>query len=578
MVIAQPHIPRESLTATEPFRCTEQAKTRRLAMLSETLRVSREAAHQASKTHFTVFPEYSIPGPDGIALIENAMRSNEWPTATVVIGGTDALDRTQYADLLQDPQTHVDRDRNGEDQVPPNYWLNCAITWVKTADGRIERWIQPKLYPAWTELNVHHQQMFRGKSIYVFKGYLENGVPFRFSTLVCFDWIASVSTQTPWQWILDDVHQQADGGQIPFSWLFVIQRNPKPPHDSFLIGVISFFDQTKFPNATRHNTCLVFSNTAGKEDPGRTEQFGGCSIVMSPQSLFKKPNSMPTFSAGGPRFRDASTLLLAHKDFYFRERGACIHSFAQINPGSVVPGPEGRTYALEEAHVWPIDGRVEPRAPAASVSAPIKWINDELDDLASLSAVYGTAVLAAHVDNVHSQNVNAFRSLSSQSATRVITLAVQRKCSLENADEWSSTESAALINLVHTLDILSVGFTSTSLVGARAHAVIEIDSQTIDVCAIQGTSHEGCIEHSKRVPANARHQLLLVSRDSDNNPWDPKFRSILEPTITHLSQEPNFTDPSSRLLHIGYQDLLRIFRYASSTREVSDGIKSRLNG
>jgi len=31
--------------------------------------VARQTPHEAEKTHFTVFPEYSIPGLDGIALI-----------------------------------------------------------------------------------------------------------------------------------------------------------------------------------------------------------------------------------------------------------------------------------------------------------------------------------------------------------------------------------------------------------------------------------------------------------------------------------------------------------------------------
>ena len=578
MVIAQPHIPLESLTATEPFRCTEQAKPHRLAMLTETLNVSRAAGNHAPMTHFTVFPEYSIPGLDGIARIDNVLRSNDWPAATVVIGGTDALELTQYAELLQDSQTHVDTDRNGPDQVPLNAWVNCAIIWVKAANGTVERWIQPKLYPAWTELNVHHQQMFRGRSVYVFKGLLQNGVPFRFSTLVCFDWIATISDRTPSHWILADLHHQADGGQLPISWLFVIQRNEKPSHDTFLTAVTSFFNQTEFPNATRHNACLVFSNTAGKPEPGRTDTFGGCSIVLSPQSLFKKPNGLPTFSAGGAKFRDGSSLLLAYKDFYFRERGACIHSFSQINPGSVTPGPAGRTYAVEDARVWPISDEVEPRAPAALVPAPIKWIHDELDSLPSLSVTYSTADLVVEVDNAHAQNVGALRSLSSQSTTHVITLAAQRKCPPKTADDWNTTESEALTHLVHTLDILTVGLTSPSIEGAHAHAIIQIDNQSVDVSAIRGDSHENCIEHSKHVPPNPHRQLLLVSRDSDNNPWDPKLGSILEPAATRLGQESNITDPSANLLHIGYQDLLAIFRGAATTGEVSDGIKNKLAG
>lgn len=63
MVIAQPYL---SLTAAEPYRCTAEAKPRQLEMISETLRVALAARHGAPKTHFTIFPEYSIPEPEGI--------------------------------------------------------------------------------------------------------------------------------------------------------------------------------------------------------------------------------------------------------------------------------------------------------------------------------------------------------------------------------------------------------------------------------------------------------------------------------------------------------------------------------
>ena len=96
MVIAQPYLPLVSLTAAEPYQCTRQARPQQLALLAETLAVARDARHGAGKTHFTVFPEYCIPGLDGIALVEAALRAVDWPSGTVVIGGTDALTQVQY--------------------------------------------------------------------------------------------------------------------------------------------------------------------------------------------------------------------------------------------------------------------------------------------------------------------------------------------------------------------------------------------------------------------------------------------------------------------------------------------------
>lgn len=83
MVIAQPYL---SLTAAEPYQCTPQVKPQQLSVLPDTLAVARAARHGAPKTCFTVFPEYSIPGLEGIELVENALRDSDWPNGTIVIG------------------------------------------------------------------------------------------------------------------------------------------------------------------------------------------------------------------------------------------------------------------------------------------------------------------------------------------------------------------------------------------------------------------------------------------------------------------------------------------------------------
>lgn len=572
MVIAQPNT---TLTAAEPYQCTEASKPQQLAMVAETLAVSRAVRHGAPKTHFTVFPEYSLPGLEGVQLIDDALRAGDWPAGTIVIGGTDALSETQYQELLQRDATHVDVARNGTDNVGHGRWVNCAITWVKGADGTVERWIQPKLHPAWPEMNISHQHMFCGTSVYMFKGRLENDVPFRFCTLVCFDWVATIGARTPLQWILSDLHQQADGNQLPLSWLFIIQHNPKPSHHTFLTGVSTFFNQTEFPNALRDRACLVFANSAGKAAPGRTSEFGGCSVVLSPQSLFTQPDCAPTFSSGGPQFRDGSNLLATFKDVVFRERGACIHSFAQVNPGSLVAGAAGRSLALEDATVCPVLGVLEPRAPAAEVPAPIKWLNDELDDLPRLSLVHHAALLAAQADSAHVTNTAALRGLSSQSTSHAITLAAQES-SAEHADRWSTTESEALRHLLHTLDIVGVAFAPPTVGGTTAHATFPIDTQLVDLVAVRGASHEECIEHSKTVLPNPQRQLLLVSRDHDNTRWQRRFGSFLQPAVPEPGAERRITDPASGTMHLGYQNLLEVFLRSATPEALLGGINAEL--
>lgn len=576
MVIAQPHVPIESLTGTEPYQLRPQARGQQLAALTRTLTVAKAASHGVPKTHFTVFPEYSIPGLAGVGLIDAAVAAGDWPSGSIVIGGTDALTRAQYADLLQTARTHVDAARHSADHVGADRWVNCAITWVKAADGTVERWIQPKLHPAWEEMNIEHQHMFPGRSVYMFRGRFENNAPFRFGTLVCFDWIATIAARRPFQWILNDLHEQANNGnQLPLSWLFIIQRNKRPSHDTFLNGVRSFFNQTEFPNALRERACLVFANTAGRSAPGRVSQFGACSVVASPQSLFVQPTCLPTFSSGGARFRDGSSLLANCKDVVFRERGACIHSFAQINPGSVPPGAAGRSFPVDNAHVFSISGAADPRAPDAAVPAAVKWLNDELDTVPSLSTLHQAAPLGPTADAVHQTNIIALRAISAQSATRVVTLATQG-CAVEHADDWDAVESDALRHLVHSLDILSISFNQTTIASDTGHAVLTIQNQPVDLIAIRGATHEACIEHSKAFVGSPQRQTLLVSRDSDNIKWHRKFGSFLEPVTPHPGEERKITDPASGTLHLGYQNLLEIFLASVTAAQLGDAINAEL--
>lgn len=572
MVIAQPYL---SLTAAEPYQCTAQAKPQQLAVITDTLQVARAARHGAPKTHFTVFPEYSIPGLDGIALVETAIRAADWPTATIVIGGTDALSKPDFVTLADAPGTYLDTTHNGLERITQNEWINCGITWVKGADGTIERWLQPKLFPAWLEQNVPYQGMFRGNSVFTFKGLRDNGTQYHFCSLVCFDWVANLQNQKAWWWVLEDLRRQVAPAEISLSWFFVIQCNPRPSHDTFLTEVIGFFNQNTIPNVHRDQACLVFANSAGEPVPRRTGQFGNTGLVFSRQTLFADPECHPTFCNGGPRFRP-STLLLPYRDVLFRERGACIHSFAQVNPRSLTAGAADRKFAVENPFVFPLTGSTDPRTPSAPVPACVKWLNDELDDIPRLSASYPAVPLAAPADATHDQTVAALRVIQPQSAMHTVKLAAQGS-DAKHADEWDRAEADALEHLVHTLDIVSLGFTPPTVGADPAHATVIMSNQPVDLLAIRGTSHESCIEHSKKhyLPS-PRRQFLLISRDRDNTAWRRRFGSFLQPDTPQLGQDRDITDPASGSLHLGYQELLEIFRQTATVVAIQGEINAAL--
>ena len=571
MVIAQPYL---SLTQVEPYQCTPQSKLSQLAVLTDTLAVARAVEHGASKTHFTIFPEYSIPGLDGVALIETALNAPDWPSGTIVIGGTDALSKQDFVTLASASGTHINSSDNALSRIGQAQWVNCCIIWIKSSTGTIERWLQPKLFPSWPEQNVDYQDMLRGNSAFIFKGPFENGTQYRFCSLVCFDWIATVDSKKIWRWIVEDLQQQAIQAQAEFSlsWFFVIQCNRKPSDNSFLIEVANFFDQTTMPNIRRERACLVFANSAGKATPGRTDLYGSTSLIFSGQTLFEKPKCHSTFCNGGSRFR-SNTLLSAYLDTLFRERGACVHSFLQINPNSLSAGAAGKTIALQNAFVFPLNGITDPRAPRAAVPACVKWLNDELDHIPRLSTIHTGAPLTAQSDVIHQQTVAALRVLPAQSVTRKVKLAAQ-KSQADLADQWNSAECEAVEHVVHTLDIVGIGFTPTVAGVDPAHATMVINNQIIDLLAIRGNTHEACIEHSNGFLPLPRRQVLLISRDRDNIPWRKKFGSILQTDNPQLGGEHKFTDPNGGSLHLGYQNLLGIFQRSATVVAIQGAINA----
>lgn len=286
LVLAQPHL---ELTRQEPYRCPARSRQRQLQSIEASLEVARTGFHGAGKTHFTILPEYSVPAPEGIALVEDSIRDDGWPLQTIVIGGTDALSARQYTDLVNAPGTHIDMIHSNPANIPADQWINCAIIWAKGANGTVERWLQPKLCPSWSEEDVADSTMFRGNSIFTFRGRFDDRTQYRFSVFVCFDWIATVEGERPWRAIVDELSRQATEREAEFSisWLFVIQHNRSPSHESFMTEVNGFFDHTTTANVRRDRACLVFANSAGRAEPGRIQHYGSTSLILAEQTLFR---------------------------------------------------------------------------------------------------------------------------------------------------------------------------------------------------------------------------------------------------------------------------------------------------
>lgn len=590
MVMMQPFL---ELSA-EPFRCSPVCKTAQLAALDRVFDIAMAADHEAGKTHFTLLPEYSIPGLEGVERIDHVLRQHKWPSGSVVIGGIDALSKDDYAELCRSENTEFDSELNGPHCIPDGQWINCAITWVKSARGQLHRWLQPKLAPAWPEKNVQHGYMYEGKSVFLFRTAFANGRPCRFCSLVCFDWIARVQEESIPERLLAAINGR--GEDTALSWVFVLEHNDEPCHPNFLSGAAHFFNHPEFaPSVIRDRCALVFANTAGAPKPRRVSTNGCSSLIFSPNSSFDGRGCRQTYS-GRPQQVRRSEQLERCLDVVFREGGACIHSISQLVPGSVSLDAAGHSLPLRRALIHSIDGVLtDPRVPGSGVSGCVKWVNDALDELPCLSNELPEVPLKQRLASAHVENVMGLRVVQSQQLEMDVDCATWRHHPSDKkqpavdgdgtraptkgptADDWDVQQASALRHLVHTADILRLGGISLDFASAATQAFGAIRDRLLEVRAVNGPSHDECLNHATQFVRSGRCSLLVVTRDLHNTAKLKKHKSILQPdSKTGIQAEFNITDTNSGQIAIAFSELMELYLASTDLAEMEGALYARV--
>lgn len=539
MVFMQPYL--EIDLGGEPYRWINLKVPEQINRISRTLEISKTANN--GNTHFTIFPEYSIPGLEGVRKIQETVALPSWRSGTVVIGGVDGLSKDEYEILCNEGNTEVFRD-NRVANIPARCWVNCSITWVKDRNAILKRWVQPKINPSWPERNITDRSMFCGSSVNLFTAKFDNLMECSFLSLICYDWIGRVRENYGIWAVLSEIQNICAQNNKKIDLVFVPQFNPEPNHNNFLENTRDYFvNRMQYPNIERDFGSVLFVNTAGGLHPGKYRDYGYSSLVFSPLAPYDKNGCPPTYSLKTSKLRAKDTLDRCI-DVLFREMGACIHSFNFKLPRFINLAVPDRSLPLNEAKVHQIDaGLVDPRIPGDSVPASVKWVNDQLDVINSFLYQDRTHPLKAYIDAAHQRVCQEVKNCSDKFLRMSIEKVVFKyskwiKCGgkdIHNVDDWDENEKQCLEILVHSLVFLG-GLERITIKDAVWHGLMIIDEpgkgkRAVDLIVLAGgSSHQENLDYldESKYTSKKERKTIIISRTNPDRPMTALDKKVFD--------------------------------------------------
>ena len=480
-----------------------------------------------------LFPEFAIPGVQAVERVAAALSSTSVASPTIVIGGVSGLRKEAFDELCALPNIAAIDLVNAPSRVQNTQWVNASVTFVKDDEGAVKMWLQPKLSPSWLEASCHHQMMFPGSLVRLFRARFNNGVPCRFLSLLCFDWVGRESGVPLPEAILQQFNAECHTAGSPqdLQWVFVLQHNPAPNHATFLTATSRFLSEAaSTPFVRRRDAAVVMVSTASSQRPsrGRPVRHGYSSLVFGSPAPFDSNGCWPTFATQSSELRSSDALLTC-KDTVFREMGECIHIADVRVPNFVVPDPTDRTAPLVQARALPLVGAVvDPRIPNDVVPAVVKWTNDELDDVPDFCTTYFAGhALEPALRSAHGEMVDGYRRLRSQDlarriegacATRVLTNSGRIDPGSDVDTTWDGDERRGLRHVIQSLALLGSAV-DLDLVACQLHARC---GQGIEIAAITGRTHADCVRALRELTVRTHASIVCVSRDDENTRLLPR--------------------------------------------------------
>ncbi len=578
VVAMQPYL---ELQLDEPFKLRENLVEDQLSAIRKTLALAQNSFNDRS-AHFTIFPEYSILGLQGIEIINQEISSTNWSNGSVILAGTHGLTKDEFQEICERFEVNVS-DENNPENVTDERWVNCCFILVKENNGEIKRWAQLKIRPAWAESRAPCNDLCSGSTIYVFNCNYSNNFPFSFTTLICFDWVASLNGSNVRDELLNRLQEQINNVPLHLDWVFVIQHNDSPNHSTFLNSTINFLsDPNHFPIINRNETVVLHANTAASEIPSRKGDGAFSACIFSPRTQFDLSACKSTICMQPSNLRESNIINEARcKDVVFREMGRCIHRFKIRIPRFTVPNPTDRIYPVLNAEVHSTNNENDPRLSGKTISASLKWINDVLDGIKSLASLsLENCSLQEVAEGKHKLIVDEMRLIEDgKNISEKINWAACFKASgiverdkdrCKNPDLWDypvSLETYALEHIVHSLTNLGLAYT-LDLKDSSLHGILTSDDPLVQVVAIRGESFSDCCTHFKDNILNSKNindPILVVVRDKNNlKATEQEFAKYYEPN----------TDTG--LKYLDYQTLVDLSRNADSVKNLKEQLDDRL--
>ncbi|MDD4542923.1 MAG: hypothetical protein PHY13_04045 [Clostridia bacterium] len=524
MIAMQPFI-KFPMNVTEPFKWADDAVVDQLSAISHTLDLAQSGFNN-EYAHFTIFPEYSVPGLYGAKLIDNRIRDIGWKNGSVIIAGLDGLMSNEYSELCKELNICFS-EGNAPSKVATDKWVNCCIIWIKDEDGILYKWVQPKIKPSWPENCVAYHDMFCGSTVYIFKAKYVNDYPCNFFTLICFDWIAANSSSSVCDEMLEILNAQCANTPTPLQLAIIIQHNPEPNHYLFIDSTYDFLiDTTNYPFIDRRDALVIHVNTAVSIPPASCGKGAFTACIFSPSAYLDCTTCRPTVCMQPAKLR--GTDKLKHfKDVVFREMGECIHLFNVKVPHFVKHDASGRSLPLPDAKVFSTHNKnSDKRLNGTAVPAIIKWINDSLDYIKPISKYYlENCNLKSIAELTESSIIKGLRDLDCNKANHCMNLATcafsldkqfRNDIPQKNPDSWDQLETDALEHVVHSMAILNIAY-ECIIKNPTMHGMIHKNETNIQVVAILGDTFENCRKHyDNRVDMFLTDPVLAVFRDHDN--------------------------------------------------------------